>query len=65
MRANERALLAACIDTGTYAGWTRAHKHTDEPNEPRIQEEIENAIWYEIDQYFVFDSERDLCDEHE
>ena len=63
MRANERALLAACIDTGISFGWNRAHKHTDEPNEHRIQEEIENAIWYEIDQYFVFDSERDLCDE--
>ena len=63
MRENERALLTACIDTGISFGWNRAHKHTDEPNEHRIQEEIENAIWYEIDQYFVFDSERDLCDE--
>lgn len=63
MKANERALLTACIDTGISFGWNRAHKHTDEPNEHRIQEEIENAIWYEIDQYFVFDSERDLCDE--
>ena len=59
MRANERALLTACIDTGISFGWNRAHKHTDEPNEHRIQEEIENAIWYEIDQYFVFDSEQE------
>ena len=63
MKANVRALLTACIDTGISFGWNRAHKHTDEPNEHRIQEEIENAIWHEIDQYFVFDSERDLCDE--
>ena len=63
MRANERALLAACIDTGISFGWNRSHKHTDEPHELRIQEEIENAIWYEIDQYFVFDSESDLKEE--
>jgi hypothetical protein len=63
MKANERAMLASCIDTGICAGWNRAHKHTDAPHELRIQEEIDNAIWYEIDQYFVFDSERNLCDE--
>jgi hypothetical protein len=63
MRANERALLAACIDTGISFGWNRAHKHTDEPHELRVQEEIDNAIWYEIDQYFEFEHMRDLCDE--
>ena len=61
MKVNERALLESCIETGIQFGLNRAHKHTDEPSEHVVAEQIENAIWYEIDQYFVF--ERDLCDE--
>lgn len=63
MKANERAMLASCINTGISFGWNKAHKHTDNPNEHWIAEQIEDAIWYEIDQYFVFDSDRDVCDE--
>lgn len=61
MKVNKRALLSSCIEAGIQSGWNRAHKHTDEPSEHVVAEQIENAIWYEIDQYFDF--ERNLTNE--
>lgn len=59
MRPKTREILEECIENGVQFGYNRAHKYGDDPSSHHIFEEIENAIWYEIDQRFDF--ERNLC----
>jgi len=61
MRPKIREILEECIEQGINNGYHRAHKHDEEPNHRRILDEIEDAIWLEIDQRFDF--ERNLIDE--
>ena len=61
MRAKIREILEECIERGIESGYLRAHKHNDNPYSFHIYEQIENAIWLEIDQRFDF--ERSLVDE--
>lgn len=61
MRAKIRQILEECIETGIESGYLRAHKSSDDPYAFHIYEQIENAIWLEIDQWFDF--ERNACDE--
>jgi hypothetical protein len=46
-------LLERCIQDGILSGYRRAHKHTDDPGEDVITNEIEIAIMNEI--YEAFD----------
>lgn len=61
MRPNTRKILEECIENGVVLGYSRAHKHTDHPEKYDIQQNIEDAIWLEIDERFDF--ERNLVDE--
>jgi len=61
MRPKIREILEECIETGMVSGYRRAHKHHDDPSENIVFGEIEDAIWFEIDQRFDF--ERNLCNE--
>jgi len=61
MRAKIRQILEECIETGIESGYLKAHKHNDNPYAFHIYEQIENAIWLEIDQRFDF--ERNVCNE--
>lgn len=61
MRPKIRQILEECIETGIESGYLRAHKSSDDPYAFHIYEQIENAIWLEIDQWFDF--ERNACDE--
>ena len=61
MRAKIRKILEECIENGLQYGMMRAHKHTDNPGHDYLIDQMENAIWLEIDERFDF--ERDLCDE--
>jgi hypothetical protein len=61
MRAKIRRILAECIENGIERGYARAHKYDDTSIEIRILDEIEEAIWLEIDDRFDF--ERNLCSE--
>jgi len=61
VRAKIREILEECIETGIESGYLRAHKHNDNPYAFHIYEQIENAIWLEIDRRFDF--ERNVCDE--
>ena len=63
MRAKIRRILAECIENGIERGYARAHKYDDTSIEIRILDEIEEAIWLEIDDRFDF--ERNLCSEVE
>lgn len=54
MKANEYRLLVRCIEDGVQYGWMRAHKHTDEPDEELIKEQITQAVINEICEWFEF-----------
>lgn len=61
MRPKIREILEECIERGVEYGYLKAHKHDDNPRVFHIYEQIESAIWYEIDERFDF--ERNLVDE--
>jgi len=61
MRPKIREILEECIETGIESGYIRAHKHNDNPYSFHIYEQIENAIWLEIDERFDF--ERNIYNE--
>jgi hypothetical protein len=52
MKPKTHLVLEMCIKSGIDWGWSRAHKHTDNPNENLIKQEIENAIELEIYEWF-------------
>jgi hypothetical protein len=57
MKPKTRAILAGCIENGIARGYKRAHKHTDNPNEVDMINELYDAIWLEIDEFFSFEDE--------
>jgi len=61
MKAKIREILEECIAQGVQAGYHRAHKYEDSPDDIHIRGCIEDEIWLEIDQRFDF--ERNLCSE--
>jgi len=61
MRPKIREILEECIERGVEDGYLKAHKHDENPRAFHIYEQIESAIWYEIDQRFEF--ERNVCNE--
>lgn len=61
MRAKIRPILEECIELGVVRGLRVAHKHTDEPTDAHVCEQIEIEIWSYIDERFDF--ERNVCDE--
>ena len=55
MKVNAYRVLSRAVEEGTDYGWTRAHKHTDKPDEDGIKEEVVQAVINEICEYFKFD----------
>jgi hypothetical protein len=49
--------LTDCIENGVEYGWSRAHKHTDQPNPNTVKECIEDAIMLEISENFSFEDD--------
>ena len=54
MKPKVRLILEETIERGVDRGYKRAFKHTDSPSEAGILQNIEDAIWLEIDTYFEF-----------
>jgi hypothetical protein len=54
MRIKIYQLIEQIVQTGTEAGYDRAHKHTDTPNEATIKQCIEQYIMQGFDEYFEF-----------
>jgi hypothetical protein len=52
MKPKPELVLEMAIKNGIDYGWSRAHKHTDTPNENLIKQEIENQIWNSIYEWF-------------
>ena len=57
MRIKIYQLSEQIVQTGTDAGYDRAHKHTDTPNEATIKQCIEQYIMQGFDEYFEFSEE--------
>ncbi len=55
MKAKEYNLIVQCVETGVMLGWNRAHKHTDEPEDHHIREQIERAVLNQICEGFDFE----------
>jgi hypothetical protein len=57
MKPNIRAILERCINEGLDYGYNRAHKHTNTPTRAVMLDEMEQAVWHEINEYFIFENE--------
>ena len=57
MKVKIYQLIERIVEQGTEAGYNRAHKHTDTPDEATIKQCIEQYIMNGFDDAFLFDSE--------
>ena len=57
MKVKMYPLIEQIVEQGINAGWNRAHKHTDTPDEETIKNCIEQNIMNGFDGYFEFDTE--------
>ena len=57
MKVKMYPLIQQIVEQGTYAGYHRAHKHTDTPAEYTIKSCIEEYIMNGFDEAFEFDME--------
>ena len=57
MRIKIYKLIEQIVEQGTDAGYQRAHKHTNTPDEETIKNCIEQYIMNGFDDYFEFDKE--------
>jgi hypothetical protein len=60
MRPKVRVILEQAIEEGVRRGYSRAHKHIENPSEGAIIEHIEEAVMSSIYEYFTFDNENDF-----
>jgi hypothetical protein len=60
MRPKVRVILEQAIEEGVRRGYSRAHKHIENPSEGAIIEYIEDAVMSSIYEYFTFDPENDF-----
>jgi hypothetical protein len=59
MKPDIYKILLRCIDEGIERGFRRAHKHTDTPSHDEIKGAVEDAIIFEICEWFTFDVDAD------
>jgi hypothetical protein len=57
MKPKPHLVLELCIKNGIDYGWTRAHKHRVKPPEEIIKQEMEEAIWQQIWEWFDMEIE--------
>lgn len=50
-------VLSDCIDRGLERGYSRAHKHVDNPSKESLLSHLEQCIMEELHDYFEFDNE--------
>lgn len=60
MKVNTYRVLSDAIERGIDGGWNRAHKHTDEPSEHQLKDELHHYIMLEICEYFNFDDDESV-----
>lgn len=52
MRPNVYKLIERCVEDGVSYGYTRAHKHEDNPSQAHIEDQIIQAVMNEICEWF-------------
>ena len=57
MKPKLMKVLEQCLEVGMARGWDKAHKHTDEPSEEMIKNEMLFAIEHEMYEWFDFEGE--------
>jgi len=57
MKPKTRVILEMAIEEGVRRGYSRAHKHVENPTEGAIIESIEGHVMSAIYEYFTFDQE--------
>jgi len=57
MRPKVRVILEQAIEEGVRRGYSRAHKHIENPSEGAIIEHIEEAVMSSIYEYFNFEED--------
>jgi hypothetical protein len=57
MKPKTRVILEMAIEEGVRRGYSRAHKHVENPTEGAIIEHIEDAVMSQIYEYFTFHEE--------
>ena len=57
MKVKTLVILEQAIEEGVRRGYSRAHKHVENPTEGAIIEQIEDAVMSQIYEYFTFDDE--------
>jgi hypothetical protein len=57
MKPKTRVILELAIEEGVRRGYSRAHKHVENPTEGAIIEHVEEAVMSSIYEYFTFDEE--------
>lgn len=57
MKPKTRVILELAIGEGVRYGYSRAHKHIENPSEGAIIEAIEEAVMSQIYEYFDFDED--------
>lgn len=57
MKARTYSILSRAIEDGIRNGWTRSHKHTDNPDKESIVSNIQDCIMLEITENFSFDED--------
>jgi hypothetical protein len=55
MQVKEYNVLSDCVERGIAFGMTRAYKYSDAPTRAYIEEQISDAVLFEICEYFDFD----------
>lgn len=54
MKVNEYRVLSECVENGVQAGYVRAHKYVETPDEQELKKNIYDAVMLEICEYFDF-----------
>jgi hypothetical protein len=57
MKAKMRVILEQAIEEGVCRGYSRAHKHVENPTADYVIEQIEDAVMSQMYEYFTFDDE--------
>ena len=57
MKVKFRVILEQAIEEGVLRGYSRAHKHNEEPTQEVICETIEECVMSQIYEYFTFDED--------
>lgn len=57
MKVKTYPVLSRAVEEGVAYGWTRAHKHTDNPSEDSVKDAIADAVMSSIGEFFTFDED--------